>query len=112
MSNEHVLTSTPSHNPRLGVGGLWDGISGTLLRQMTYSMTRFSAYEKAKKSIAPGEKNPSALKLAICGSIGVYWIVQFLAGSNSDRPPFRFFSRDRGGDSRQPCRHHLGADAS
>lgn len=38
---------------------------------MTYSLTRFSVYEEAKKSIAPGEKNPNGLKLAICGSIGV-----------------------------------------
>ena len=53
---------------------------------MTYSLTRFSVYEKAKKFIAPSEKNPGALKLAICGGIGVYQTIHFLAGSNSDTP--------------------------
>jgi Mitochondrial carrier protein len=65
-----VSTSSPSHGSRVGVRGLWDGISGTLLRQMTYSLTRFSVYEEAKRRIAPGERNPNGLKLAICGSIG------------------------------------------
>ena len=37
---------------------------------MTYSLTRFSVYEEARKSIASGERNPSGLKLALCGGIG------------------------------------------
>ena len=32
-----------------GVRGLFDGISGTWLRQMTYSICRFWAYDESKK---------------------------------------------------------------
>lgn len=34
-----------------GVLGLFDGISGTWLRQMTYSICRFWAYDESKKLI-------------------------------------------------------------
>ena len=34
-----------------GVLGLFDGISGTWLRQMTYSVCRFWAYDESKKLI-------------------------------------------------------------
>lgn len=34
-----------------GVRGLFDGISGTWLRQMTYSVCRFWAYDESKKLI-------------------------------------------------------------
>ena len=34
-----------------GVRGLFDGISGTWLRQMTYSICRFWAYDESKKLI-------------------------------------------------------------
>ena len=78
---EYTPISNISHTSWLGLRGLWDGISATLLRQMTYSLTRFSIYEEAKKRIAPGEKNPSGLKLALCGSIGMCWSASFLAGS-------------------------------
>jgi dicarboxylate transporter 10 len=40
--------------PLAGVRGLYDGLTGTLLRQMTYSMTRFAAYDKAKEVIHTG----------------------------------------------------------
>lgn len=38
-----------------GVRGLFDGLTGTLLRQMTYSMTRFAAYDWAKGVVHTGE---------------------------------------------------------
>ena len=38
----------------LGIRGLYDGLTGTLLRQMTYSMMRFAVYDAAKASIHTG----------------------------------------------------------
>ena len=38
-----------------GVRGLFDGISGTWLRQMTYSICRFWAYDESKKFLGAGE---------------------------------------------------------
>ena len=37
-----------------GVRGLFDGISGTWLRQMTYSICRFWAYDESKKLLGAG----------------------------------------------------------
>lgn len=37
-----------------GVRGLYDGLTGTLLRQMTYSMMRFAAYDWAKGVVHTG----------------------------------------------------------
>ncbi|KAI0655065.1 dicarboxylic acid transporter [Cubamyces menziesii] len=51
-----------------GVLGLFDGISGTWLRQMTYSVCRFWAYDESKKLIGANEKSP-AWKLALAGSM-------------------------------------------
>ena len=38
-----------------GVRGLFDGISGTLMRQMSYSLCRFWAYDESKKLLGAGE---------------------------------------------------------
>ena len=35
--------------------GLYDGLTGTLLRQMTYSLARFAAYDWAKGAVHTGE---------------------------------------------------------
>ncbi|KAI0746269.1 dicarboxylic acid transporter [Daedaleopsis nitida] len=51
-----------------GVRGLFDGITGTWLRQMTYSICRFWAYDESKKLIGANEKSP-AWQLAIAGSM-------------------------------------------
>ncbi|KAI0748898.1 dicarboxylic acid transporter [Fomes fomentarius] len=51
-----------------GMRGLFDGISGTWLRQMTYSICRFWAYDESKKLIGANEKSP-AWQLAIAGSM-------------------------------------------
>ncbi|KAG8973148.1 Mitochondrial dicarboxylate transporter [Tulasnella sp. 425] len=37
-----------------GVRGLFDGVSATLFRQMTYSMCRFWAYDESKKYLGAG----------------------------------------------------------
>lgn len=51
-----------------GVRGLFDGISGTWLRQMSYSMCRFWAYDESKKLLGAGKDAP-AWKLVAAGSM-------------------------------------------
>jgi hypothetical protein len=51
------------------VRGLFDGITGTWLRQMSYSMCRFWAYDQSKKMLGAGKDAP-AWKLALAGSMG------------------------------------------
>ena len=38
-----------------GFRGLFDGITGTWLRQMTYSLCRFWAYDESKKIVGAGK---------------------------------------------------------
>jgi solute carrier family 25 (mitochondrial dicarboxylate transporter), member 10 len=56
--------------------GLFDGISGTWLRQMSYSMCRFWAYDESKKVLGAGKDAP-AWKLAAAGSMGTCFLVFF-----------------------------------
>jgi hypothetical protein len=42
-----------------GILGLWGGGTGTLLRQMTYSMMRFAIYDTVKAKIHTGESSDS-----------------------------------------------------
>jgi len=51
-----------------GVRGLFDGISGTWMRQMSYSLCRFWAYDESKKIVGAGKDAP-AWKLALAGSM-------------------------------------------
>ncbi|KAH6909798.1 dicarboxylic acid transporter [Coprinopsis sp. MPI-PUGE-AT-0042] len=51
-----------------GTRGLFDGISGTWMRQMSYSLCRFWAYDESKKLIGAGKDAP-AWKLAAAGSM-------------------------------------------
>lgn len=51
-----------------GVRGLFDGITGTWMRQMSYSMCRFWAYEESKKFLGAGKDAP-AWKLGLAGSM-------------------------------------------
>ncbi|KAF8506238.1 mitochondrial carrier domain-containing protein [Hysterangium stoloniferum] len=51
-----------------GARGLFDGISGTWMRQMSYSLCRFWAYDESKKYLGAG-KNAPAYKLALAGSM-------------------------------------------
>lgn len=52
-----------------GVRGLFDGISGTWMRQMSYSMCRFWAYEESKKLVGATSKDAPAWKLGLAGSM-------------------------------------------
>lgn len=51
-----------------GARGLFDGITGTWLRQMSYSLCRFWAYDESKKIVGAGPQSP-AWKLALAGSM-------------------------------------------
>ncbi|KAK2467673.1 hypothetical protein APHAL10511_000528 [Amanita phalloides] len=51
-----------------GVRGLFDGITGTWLRQMSYSVCRFWAYDESKKIVGAGKEAP-VWKLALAGSM-------------------------------------------
>jgi len=57
-----------------GVLALYNGISASLLRQLTYSTTRFAIYEMAKQSVSPnGEKigfGQSLVMAAVAGGCG------------------------------------------
>uniref|UniRef100_A0A8R1XR06 Mitochondrial dicarboxylate carrier n=1 Tax=Onchocerca volvulus TaxID=6282 RepID=A0A8R1XR06_ONCVO len=54
-----------------GIRGLYNGISASLLRQMTYSLTRFGMYEELKKQF-PGDSStiPFYQKAAMAGISG------------------------------------------
>ncbi|KAI0794934.1 mitochondrial carrier [Abortiporus biennis] len=51
-----------------GYRGLFDGISGTWMRQMSYSLCRFWAYDESKKLLGANAQSP-AWKLALAGSM-------------------------------------------
>ncbi|EGN94450.1 hypothetical protein SERLA73DRAFT_188355 [Serpula lacrymans var. lacrymans S7.3] len=44
-----------------GMRGLYDGISGTWMRQMSYSLCRFWAYDESKKILGAGPNSPPYL---------------------------------------------------
>ncbi|KAK9897638.1 mitochondrial carrier [Cystobasidium minutum MCA 4210] len=51
------------------VKGAYAGLSASLLRQLTYSLTRFAVYDKTKEYLAHGNDGPLPIwKLAIAGS--------------------------------------------
>ena len=92
----NMLASIKTTLHHAGVVGLWDGITGTLLRQFTYSLVRFAAYEDLKvrlPHLAPAlqkdPRRPGTLTLALAG--GTRW--------------------RRGRDRGQPCRYHPRANA-
>lgn len=41
-----------------GFTGIYDGLSASMLRQMTYSMVRFGLYDKLKSLVQDGDKTP------------------------------------------------------
>lgn len=60
-----------------GMRGLFDGITGTWMRQMSYSMCRFWAYDESKKLLGAGKDAP-AWKLALAGSMGMLGVIMAL----------------------------------
>ena len=57
-----------SHDSK-GFRGLFDGITGTWLRQMSYSVCRFWAYDESKKILGAGKDAP-AWRLVAAGGMG------------------------------------------
>jgi len=54
-----------------GVLALYNGLSASLVRQLTYSTTRFAIYEMSKQSVAPnGEAIPFQKRLVMAGMAG------------------------------------------
>lgn len=54
-----------------GVIALYNGLSASLLRQLTYSTTRFGIYEVAKQTVAPsGEGVPFYQRVGIAALAG------------------------------------------
>lgn len=54
-----------------GIFGLYNGLTASLLRQMTYSMTRFGIYETVKKELdKPGRSMPFYEKVLLGGFAG------------------------------------------
>ncbi|KAF2741050.1 mitochondrial carrier [Polyplosphaeria fusca] len=51
-----------------GIRGLYRGLSAALLRQLTYSMTRFGIYEELKDKFTTPSKQPSFLTLVAMAS--------------------------------------------
>jgi len=66
--DKSMITSLQNTVRTAGVRGLFDGISGTWMRQMSYSVCRFWAYDESKKLLGAGANSP-AWKLAAAGSM-------------------------------------------
>lgn len=56
-----------------GFRGLFDGITGTWMRQMSYSLCRFWAYDESKKLLGANPQSPPWV-LAAAGVMGEYGI--------------------------------------
>lgn len=57
-----------------GARGLFDGISGTWMRQMSYSLCRFWAYDESKRIIGAGESSPLVIFFSI---FQVHYVIHF-----------------------------------
>lgn len=66
-----------------GVRGLYIGISASVLRQMTYSLTRFAAYEKIKERFIANRRGPPPLWITIT-TAGFAGAAGGLAGNPAD----------------------------
>ena len=66
-----------------GARGLYIGISASVLRQMTYSLTRFAAYEKIKEYVLGSVASTPPLWLTI-SSAGIAGAAGGLAGNPAD----------------------------
>ncbi|KAJ3850044.1 mitochondrial carrier domain-containing protein [Lentinula lateritia] len=67
--DKRMLASMQKTLRTAGVRGLFDGISGTWMRQMSYSMCRFWAYEESKKMLDATAPGAPAWKLGLAGSM-------------------------------------------
>ncbi|KAI0916495.1 hypothetical protein AcV5_002973 [Taiwanofungus camphoratus] len=68
VGDKRMIASIRKTVHTAGVRGLFDGITGTWLRQMSYSLCRFWAYDESKKLLGAGPQSP-AWQLALAGSM-------------------------------------------
>ncbi|KAF5364865.1 hypothetical protein D9757_013048 [Collybiopsis confluens] len=67
--DKRMIASLKKTVATAGARGLFDGISGTWMRQLSYSMCRFWAYEESKKFLGATGKDTPAWKLGLAGSM-------------------------------------------
>ncbi|KAH7880177.1 mitochondrial carrier domain-containing protein [Lentinula edodes] len=67
--DKRMLASIQKTLRTAGPRGLFDGITGTWMRQMSYSMCRFWAYEESKKMLDATAPGAPAWKLGLAGSM-------------------------------------------
>lgn len=68
-----------------GVRGLYIGISASVMRQMTYSLTRFAAYEEIKHMVTPHYAGSDAVPVWVkIGAAGLAGAAGGLAGNPAD----------------------------
>ncbi|KAK0543831.1 hypothetical protein OC846_006276 [Tilletia horrida] len=98
---QSMLTTMVTSARSEGITTLWQGITATWLRQMSYSITRFAVYEEAKARLTkPGQKpttatlaTSAALAGTIAGVIGnPAEIVLVRMCSDLNRPPAQRFN--------------------
>nr|XP_050867584.1 mitochondrial dicarboxylate carrier isoform X1 [Vespula vulgaris] len=66
-----AIHSTITIIKREGISALYNGLTASLLRQLTYSTTRFGAYEIGKQALeTPGNPTPFYQKLLLAGCAG------------------------------------------
>ncbi|KAJ1305640.1 hypothetical protein OPQ81_000637 [Rhizoctonia solani] len=67
--DKRMIASIKKTVQTAGIRGLFDGISGTLFRQMTYSLCRFWAYDESKKIVHSGPGPMPGWKMALAGTM-------------------------------------------
>lgn len=65
-----IIQSTIGIIRKQGILALYSGLSASLLRQFTYSLTRFGAYEAGKQAIEQSGPMPFYQKLLLAGGAG------------------------------------------
>jgi len=67
-----------------GPSGLYNGISASLLRQITYSTTRFGLYEELKARLPAGPAGSSPSPAALIAASSLAGFVGGVAGNGAD----------------------------
>lgn len=65
-----IVRSTINIIQKQGITALYNGLTASLLRQFTYSMTRFGAYEVGKQTIEKSGPMPFYQKVLVAGGAG------------------------------------------
>ncbi|EIW75486.1 mitochondrial carrier [Coniophora puteana RWD-64-598 SS2] len=91
--DKRMLESIKKTVRTAGARGLFDGISGTWLRQMSYSLCRFWAYDESKKMIGANQPDSAPWKLPAAGMMaGSIAGVVGNPGGDFAKPPEKRFN--------------------